>query len=155
MSDEKKQGEIRVRKMEAPDVPFVAELEKEIFPLPWSEEALQATLTDPHAVFLVAEPFETERIVAYAGMYLAADEGEITNVAASPSFRKRGAASLLLKEAVRIARENKISQLVLEVRISNEAAIGLYKKTGFEVTGTRKGFYQFPPEDAYIMIMRL
>lgn len=149
------QEKIRIRNMTEADVPFVAELEKEIFSLPWSENALQSTLVDPNAVFLVAESSEAENMIAYAGMYTAADEGEITNVAASPSFRKRGAAYLLLTELVRIAREKSLSQLVLEVRVSNEAAIGLYGKTGFQIAGTRKGFYQFPPEDAYIMIMRL
>ena len=149
------QEKIQIRSMTEADVPAVAELEKEIFPLPWSENALQNTLTDPNAVFLVADYSEAESVIAYAGMYTAADEGEITNVAASPSFRKRGAAYLLLTELVRIAREKSLSQLVLEVRLSNEAAIGLYEKTGFQIAGTRKGFYQFPPEDAYIMIMRL
>ena len=41
---------------------------------------------------------------------------------------------------------------MLEVRISNEPAIRLYEKHGYVRCGVRKGFYELPKEDAYIMI---
>ena len=44
-----------------------------------------------------------------------------------------------------------VNRIVLEVRISNMAAIGLYKKMGFVELGIRKGFYDLPKEDACIM----
>ena len=45
--------------------------------------------------------------------------------------------------------------LSLEVRVSNEPAIALYKTYGFEVAGVRKGFYTAPREDAYVMLKNL
>ena len=43
-----------------------------------------------------------------------------------------------------------INEVELEVRTKNVAAIGFYKKHGFKITDTVKGFYQ-NGEDAYIM----
>lgn len=44
-----------------------------------------------------------------------------------------------------------VKYITLEVRVSNEAAIGLYEKYGFHSLGTRKGYYQDNNEDALIM----
>lgn len=144
-----------IRRMAECDISTLAEIEREIFPLPWSENAFRNALSDTNAVFMVAADRVKNRSFAYVGMYMAADEGEITNVATAEGERRRGAAYRLLSEMRRISAERHLTQLVLEVRVSNEAAICLYKKAGFEISGVRKGFYQFPPEDAYMMIARL
>ena len=47
-----------------------------------------------------------------------------------------------------------IHSFTLEVRVSNTAAIRLYESCGFQIEGTRKGFYDKPKEDAYIMWKR-
>ena len=54
-----------------------------------------------------------------------------------------------------MAKEKNIQQVVLEVRVSNQPAIHLYEKYGFIHCGIRKGFYDFPKEDAYVMILHL
>ena len=102
-------------------------------------------------IFLVAE--EDGAICGYIGMYLSIDEGEITNVAVLPAKRGSGVGSMLLKHALACAAQEEIVQVVLEVRVSNEPAIRLYEKYGFKHCGIRKGFYDFPKEDAYIMIL--
>ena len=57
--------------------------------------------------------------------------------------------------AVGIARQEALSLLTLEVRVSNTAAIALYERYGFTVLGRRRGFYRFPREDAYVMTLFL
>ena len=47
--------------------------------------------------------------------------------------------------------KDKVKYLTLEVRVSNEPAIRLYEKYGFQSLGTRKGYYQDNNEDALIM----
>lgn len=84
-------------------------------------------------------------------MYMALDEGEITNVAISEACRNRGYGEQLVTELMQQGRKHGISRYVLEVRVSNEPAIRLYQKLGFSVLGTRKNFYEKPSEDAYIM----
>lgn len=144
----------RIRPAEKRDIIQLCALEKEIFPLPWSEQAFTDALSDPNATFLTAVSEETGEVCAYVGMYTAADEGEITNVATAAKYRRQGLSYRLLLELRRIASEKRLTQLVLETRKSNDAAVALYRKAGFEIISERKGFYQFPPEDAYVMMLR-
>lgn len=141
---------ITIRPMQAKDCKEVSELEKEVFSQPWSEQGFLDAIEAGENIFLVAE--EDLQIAGYLGMYTALDEGEITNVAVSPMKRKHGIGDKLIKELILQAKEKGISQVVLEVRVSNIPAINLYEKNGFKMCGVRKGFYDFPKEDAYIMM---
>jgi ribosomal-protein-alanine N-acetyltransferase len=94
-------------------------------------------------------------VAGYIGMYLAMDEGEITNVAVAASARKRGIGKALIRELVEKAARRGISRIVLEVRVGNRPAIALYEQMGFRRIGTRKGFYDFPKEDADIMELQI
>ena len=132
------------------DCPHVAELEKMIFSQPWSEQGFRDALNMERNIFLVAE--EDGIIYGYIGMYQSLDEGEITNVAVAPGKRNAGTGRLLMQVAMEQAKQQGITRIVLEVRVSNASAIHLYEKCGFVNCGIRKGFYDFPKEDAYIMI---
>ena len=137
--------------MQQQDVVQAAALEAQIFSQPWSEQAFSDALKLTHTVFLVAE--EGGRVAGYIGMYLSLEEGEITNVAVAPKIRRRGIADALLTEIKREAAECGVTSLVLEVRVSNQNAIRLYEKHGFVSCGVRKGFYEQPKEDAFLMIL--
>lgn len=127
-----------IRSMRAEDAAKVASLEAEIFSQPWSENAFWDSLCLPDTIFLVAE--ESGVIQGYIGMYLAADEGEITNVAVDPACRRRGIGEGLLTEMKKRAADHKIARIVLEVRVSNEGAIRLYEKQGFSSVVSAGGF---------------
>ena len=137
-----------IRRMTLDDVKKVAEIEKECFSLPWSEASFEDSLAREDTVFLVCEDTE---VVGYVGMYLSFEEGEITNVAVTPSYRKRGCSNLLMEAIAKEAKERAAQCIILEVRVSNAPAISLYKKHGFEEIGIRKNFYEHPTEDAIIM----
>ncbi len=141
---------IRIRGIEEADCKAVAALEKDIFSQPWSEQGFLDAIKMDNTIFLLAE--EEGDCLGYIGMYLSLEEGEITNVAVAPEKRGLGIGDALLKESIARAKEKGIAQIVLEVRVSNEAAIHLYEKNGFKSCGIRKGFYEFPKEDAHIMI---
>lgn len=134
----------------AEDCVRVAELEKVIFSQPWSEQGFRDALNMEQNIFLVVE--EAGIICGYIGMYQSLDEGEITNVAVDPEKRNAGAGRMLMQAAMEQAKQQGITRIVLEVRVSNASAIRLYEKCGFVNCGIRKGFYDFPKEDAYIMI---
>ena len=138
-----------IREMILQDVAQAAEIEKECFSIPWSEKSFEDSLSREDTLFLVCE--EEDVVAGYIGMYLSFDEGSITNVAVSPSFRKRGCGETLVKGAKERAKEKQIETIFLEVRVSNAPAISLYKKLGFEELGIRKNFYEHPIEDAIIM----
>ena len=69
--------------------------------------------------------------------------------------RQRGVATRLLEEALRVARGERMRFCTLEVRLSNEAAKGFYRKLGFEARGLRPRYYSDNNEDAVIMWLDL
>lgn len=141
---------ITVRAMQIKDTEAVSILEREIFSMPWSQKGFEESIHSGHGVFLVAE--EEGKLVGYCGMIVSIDEGEITNVAVSPTSRCRGIGEQLIKAVLTEAEKRSLARIVLEVRVSNESAIRLYERNGFQNCGKRPGFYERPKEDAYIMI---
>ena len=79
-------------------------------------------------------------------------EAEITNVAVEMEYRRRHIAEALVAEMQKEAAGRGTHSIFLEVRCSNTGAIALYQKMGFSICGTRRGFYEKPKEDAYVMV---
>lgn len=131
-------------------IPQVAAIEAEVFSEPWTAKGFADALELSHTLFYAA--CVEGRAAGYCGLYLAADEGEVTNVAVSPPFRQNGIAQALVHRMLAEAYERGARRIFLEVRGSNEPAIALYRKLGFCVNGCRKNFYQRPVEDALVMM---
>lgn len=142
---------VKIIPMSAEHLDALASLERICFSRPWSRQMLADELDNQCAAFLVALEPETEKVIGYAGLLVAADEGYITNVAVFPSYRRRGVAGKLLDVFLRFARANHLAFLTLEVRPSNAAAIALYTRFGFREAGRRRNYYDLPREDALIL----
>ena len=138
-----------IRAMEEKDIPCVSDIEKQIFSLPWSEKSFLDAAAKDENVYLVCEC--TGEIAGYCGMWTVMGEGNVTNVAVSPLYRRRGVAKALISEMEKRAKEKNVTVFFLEVRQSNEAAKELYKNLGYNPIGTRKRFYEKPVEDAIVM----
>lgn len=133
------------------DAKGLAELDREVFSVPWSEKSFLDECKNQLAVYFIAK--DKEKIVGYAGFWHVADEGDITNIAVLPSYRRRKIASSLLEEMIKEAKKRQLALLTLEVRCSNTPAINLYEHFGFKVIGKRKMYYTNPTEDAFIMTL--
>ena len=142
---------ISVREATTDDIEKIAILEKEIFSLPWSENAIRESM-EQKTVFLVAE--KEDEIIGYMGLTMVLDEGYVTNVAVTKNSRKTGVGTLLMNKAIDLAFLKGLSFISLEVRASNENAISLYERLNFKSEGIRKNFYDNPKEDAIIMTRR-
>ena len=142
-------GEIIIRKMQPEDLAEVCKIEKDNFSLPWSEKSFLESLEREDTVFLVA--LEDEDVAGYIGCYCIAGAGEITNVAVKASHRRKGIGGKLLQKLYEEGAGLDTREYFLEVRESNEAAIGLYLRQGFVKEGIRKNFYEKPVENAVIM----
>lgn len=94
---------------------------------------------------------EPDRPAAFLIGWHVADELHILDIATLPSARRRGHATALLVQALAYAREHALRILLLEVRRSNQAAISLYKKLAFSITGVRRAYYADNDEDAIEM----
>ncbi len=81
-------------------------------------------------------------------------KGHVVSIAVLPRFRRRGVATALLKTAVEGMLVYKAKQCYLEVRVTNDAGVALYKKLGFEVSRTIHGYYS-DGEDAYVMSKKI
>lgn len=135
--------------MSEKDSAELARLDKRCFSVPWSEKSFAEESRNELATYFVAK--EDNKIIGYAGFWHVADEGDITNIAVAPDYRKRGIGSKLLDILIKTAIERNLSLLTLEVRQSNCAAISLYESFGFQKIGSRKRYYTNPIEDALIM----
>ncbi|MCB0284216.1 MAG: ribosomal protein S18-alanine N-acetyltransferase [Calditrichaeota bacterium] len=138
---------IAIRPMVPADAEQVAELEKKIFSDAWSFEQL---LAETNGEFfkhpLIMESNNT--IAGYACVWAFSDEVHINNFAVNPDFRRKGLGLKLISFIFDKFRDYKT--IFLEVRISNQPAISLYTKSGFEKYFIRKNYYS-DGEDAIVM----
>ena len=143
-----------IRKACIADIPQIDEIEKLCFAMPWSEESIRHDMEENVvARWLVLDSGEG-RVLAYAAMWFVLDEAHVCNVAVHPDCRRMGYGKRVFEALIALAQENSMSMMTLEVRRSNEPAINLYEKFGFETCGVRKGYYRFGGEDALIMWRR-
>ena len=141
--------DIRVIRLTEDMLPDIAELERVCFHEPWSEKSLELLLGEQGVGFAL---LENGSVAAYAGMMTVLDEGQITNVAVFPQYRRRGYGRAVMEALEAYARENSLSVLSLEVRESNEGARALYRSLSWREVGLRKNFYRLPTEDAVVMV---
>lgn len=141
---------VTFRKMTIHDVNEVYEIEKQSFTLAWTKEAFeQEMLKNEFAYYVLAET--QEGVVGYCGMWLVMDEAHITNIAISAKERGKKFGEALMKEAIETAKAQGAKLMTLEARVSNIAALNLYRKLGFQNGGIRKGYYTDNQEDAIVM----
>ncbi len=135
------------------DLEGTAALEKLCFHQPWSASSLELLTKDGIGVGYLCE--QGAEVVAYGGMLIAVDEGQITNIAVHPDRRGQGLGLAIVQALIKHAKAERLANITLEVRVSNTPAISLYRKVGFAEVGRRKGFYTKPTEDALIMELKL
>lgn len=137
-----------IRKMRLEDVSAIAKLEQICFSDPWSETSIKSELNNPLSYWLVADDNGT--IAGYVGSQSVLDSADMMNIAVAPEYRRRGVGRMLINNLISYLREQKVIALLLEVRVSNMAAISLYQKFGFQQVGRRPRYYHNPREDALI-----
>ena len=81
-------------------------------------------------------------------------KGHIVSVAVRQEYRRKGIGEALVAKAMENMRLYKAKHCFLEVRVANTAAVDLYKKLGFEVSRTVRGYYA-DGEGAYVMETKL
>ncbi len=141
-----------IRRMTERDLDQVSENEAVCFSMPWSRAAFADVLHRKEAVYLVAET--SGREIGHCGVTNIAGEGDFTNVAVLPAYRRQGIGQKMLEALLREGERMGITAFTLEVRIGNQAAVHMYEKAGFTREGVRPGFYDRPREDALIMWKR-
>ena len=136
------------------DLDAVAQIETLSFEHPWNRPAFLEGLAHPNVqgfVLLVEAGDAQHQVGAYVFQRILRDDVHIMKLAVAPPRRRQGLAAYLTAQALDAAGGEGCRRAILEVRVSNWAAIGLYTHLGFETIGKRKRYYGPSGEDALVM----
>ena len=160
---------VDVRPMTAEDVDWVMEIAAGLPNSPHWPRGVWIDAINPGAVLrrvaLVAVPGRIEQALAatdrrlpaifgFAVASLLPPQAELEAIAVVAEHQRLGLGCRLLTELVEQLSQTGIEEILLEVRTSNLAAIGLYRGFGFNQIGVRAGYYADPVEDAVLMNLR-
>jgi [ribosomal protein S18]-alanine N-acetyltransferase len=140
---------LHIRPLDLADLTSVERLEQRAYPTPWSRSMFASELAKPTSICLGA--FEGSELAGYVITSRYVDAWHVMNVAVDPDLRRRGVATALLERLFELTHGDERRGYTLEVRVSNDGAIQLYERLGFEARGLRRGYYTDNREDALIM----
>lgn len=106
-----------------------------------------------NAIYFVAKI--DNNIIAYIAAILLYDHIDILSILVDNKFIRNGIASTLLLSVLNYAKNINITDILLEVRITNIAAQKLYEKFGFRKINVRKKYYSNNLEDAIIYKLKV
>ncbi len=143
----------RVRLATEDDVSEIVSIERKCFTDPWSENAFRAAFNENTDIFVL----DADGLLGGFAVFdrTLVTEAEIHIIAVDPDMRGKGFSKLLMDAMVGSADKNGVERIMLEVRASNEVAISLYTKYGFEKVGLRPGYYRNPVESAILMDLQV
>ena len=133
---------ITYREANAFDLPVFVSLDKELFPYsPWSASQYKEEFSAPTRHFVVAID-ESQDIIGYAGVFAPGQaEADILTVGVVPEHRGKGIAKALMALITNWAKAQGSIAMMLEVKIDNPEAIGLYESLGYSKLNVRKDYF--------------
>ena len=156
----RKMGRYGIRKCVKEDLPDVISINWMTLPEHYSDSFFEERLHETPETFLVAEDEEgkisgyimcrVEYGFSHVRKYGLARKGHIVSVAVLEEHRRFGLGRALVEEALTGLKQRGCSEVYLEVRISNEAAIKLYENLNFQIASTHHGYYR-DGENAHLM----
>ncbi len=140
--------------MVAQDLAAVIDIEQATQPVPWTERIFQDCLQSGYQCLVLSDDNE---LVGFAILAIAAGECHVLNIAIRPERQGQGLGLFLLQQIFAMLQDTSTSLVLLEVRVSNKVAQGLYQKLGFKTIGYRKDYYAAEKgrEDAMVMSLQL
>jgi len=141
---------ILYRLMTEEDVPTVLAIERQAYAFPWTDGIFKDCLRVGYRCRILEQE---GAVLGYGISSIAAGESHILNLCIRPSLRRQGLGRQLLEYLMDEARRSKVETMLLEVRLSNLAAIRMYQQAGFNEIGLRQNYYpaENGKEDALLM----
>ena len=141
--------------MGAPDLDAIADIERDLYPFPWTRGNFSDSLQAGYSTWTVRNP--QDQICAYAVLMVALDEAHLLNLSVARAYQRQGLGWQLLDWMAARAREHGARTLLLEVRPSNAPARRLYERYGLKKIGMRRDYYpaEGGREDAEVMSISL
>ena len=143
-----------LRPMLVRDLPEIMQIEKRAYQYPWSEGIFKDCLRVSYPCWVYEVDGE---IIGYTVISIADGESHILNLCVRPESQGQGVGKLLLDGVMETAKRLGVTQVLLEVRPSNTAALNLYHAYGFNQLGRRHNYYPAHKgrEDALILAKNL
>jgi ribosomal-protein-alanine N-acetyltransferase len=138
--------------MRLPDLTEVMAVERQAYALPWSHGNFVDSLAAGYPAEVLRGP--RAELLGYWVAMPGVDELHLLNITVAPNWQGRGLAVLMLDRLVAECRQRGLTQLWLEVRVSNQRARDVYQSYGFAEVGRRRAYYpvlQGPKEDALLL----
>ncbi|MDF3037005.1 MAG: rimI, partial [Paucimonas sp.] len=110
-------------RMQPEDLPEVRRIEEEVYPFPWTAGNFADSLANGYRTRVARDA--TGTIVGYFLILLAVDEAHLLNITVRRNLQARGIGRMMLGEAAKIAREEGMRSMLLEVRPSNLRALAI------------------------------
>lgn len=141
-----------VENLSLSDLPEVMAIENQSPSTHWTEEMIRRVMTDSYMRAVVWR--DKTAICGYCVFGILTPTLEILNIVVAPNSRRQGVARQILAHVIELARAEQCTEVFLEVRISNTAAIKLYESFDFSAIHTRKKYYR-DGEDGLVMGTKL
>lgn len=141
-----------VREMTLEDVQDVILIEREIFLFPWSIGNFSDSVKAGYVCRVIVKE---NTILGYGIMMMSPEEGHILTLGIGVDWQKQGLGKVMIDYFSDHARINNAKSILLDVRESNERAIRLYKKMGFEHIAVRKDYYPTMSGRENALVMKL
>jgi ribosomal-protein-alanine N-acetyltransferase len=139
-------------RMQVSDLDDVLTIEDDVYPHPWTRGNFLDSLASGYETWTLRD--SSGALIGYFLVMLAVDEAHLLNVSVHADLQGQGIGKKLLDKIVAVAREHRMTSILLEVRPSNKRAMEVYQRYGFARIGLRKGYYPAANntrEDAIVM----
>jgi ribosomal-protein-alanine acetyltransferase len=150
---------VHVRRMIPADLDQVIEIAASQKDAPHWPRAAYLAAVDPAAaqprIALVAEDSGSKTVAGFAVGSLLTPQAELEIIAVAAAAQRHGLARRIFAALAAELALAEITEILLEVRASNQPALGLYRSLGFAETGRRPRYYHDPVEDAVLMRLQL
>ena len=145
--------DVVIEPMRPEDLDEVDAIERHSFKTPWPAQVFLDELARDWARVDVAR--ERGRVIGFCNYWLVKDEVHLLAIATHPDRRRAGVGRRLMDHLLALARDRASRLVTLEVRRSNQPAIALYERYGFQPVGLRRAYYAEDSEDALVMTLEL
>ncbi|SAI35378.1 acetyltransferase [Bordetella ansorpii] len=143
--------DIELLPMTPADLDDVADLEAQVQAFPWTRGNFADGLAAGYPGCVLRAQ---GRLAGFCLLMLAPDVAHLLVIAVPRALHRRGLGRRLLAWCEMRTRQAGVPGLLLEVRPSNEGAVGFYEQAGFLRVGVRRGYYpsgKGKREDALVM----
>lgn len=140
-----------VRPMQKDDLDAVMAINKENFVDPWTEKNFLYELEENEFATIMVLTY-ADIVIGYCDFWVTFDSAAINQIAVKKDLQGHGLGRLLMEDTLaRIAGVDEVQAVTLEVRTHNERAIKFYLSYGFDISLTKKHYYE-NGDDAYYMM---